>query len=195
MREEKDIYDKHFYDRAYHLEASSAEAVVKILMERFHPRSVIDIGCGTGLYLKMFAQQGVEALGYEASPAAIAGSVVGERIRFHDLCQPLHVGESFGLCLCIEVAEHLPLSAAGVLVESLCRLSETLVFTAATPGQGDAGIGHINEQPHAFWIRKFAEFGFVLDRETTDDLRRLMREQEVVWWIPKNLMIFKKKIC
>jgi hypothetical protein len=51
--------------------------------------------------------------------------------------------KTFDLTLCLEVGEHLPQNAANILIESLCALSEVIVFSAAIPGQG--GQRHINE--------------------------------------------------
>jgi len=193
MDKNEDIYNRHFFERQARMEAPSAGAVAEILTEAFHPRTLIDIGCGTGVYLLEFQKRGVEVAGYDASPAALAGSLVGDKIRFHDLRTPLALDRKFDLCLCIEVAEHLPLSAADILVRTLCGLADTVVFTAATPGQGSPGIGHVNEQPHEFWMEKFNAHGFGTDEGVTEKLEGEMARRGVIWWIPKNLMIFKKR--
>jgi len=43
----------------------SAEKVVDILFDLFKPKSVIDVGCGTGLLLKYFQSKGSKIMGYE----------------------------------------------------------------------------------------------------------------------------------
>ena len=186
------IYDKRFFENTIKFEGPSAKAVVDILMKHFAPASVVDIGCGAGIYLREFEQYGVDIEGFDGSPAAVEESLVGAKIKAYDLTTPLSLNRRFDLVLCIEVAEHLEKEFADVLVDTLCRLGDILVFTAATPGQGPESIGHINEQPHDYWIDKFSQRGFAYDDRTTEVVRKEMTDSDVVWWVSKNLMIFKK---
>lgn len=186
------IYDNRFFENTIKFEGPSAKAVVDILMKHFAPASVVDIGCGAGIYLREFEQYGVDIEGFDGSPAAVEESLVGAKIKVYDLTTPLSLNRRFDLVLCIEVAEHLEKEFADVLVDTLCRLGDILVFTAATPGQGPESIGHINEQPHDYWIDKFSQRGFAYDDRTTEVVRKEMTDSDVVWWVSKNLMIFKK---
>ena len=193
MAVEIHIYDEKFFQNTIKLEADSAEAAAQILIKYFQPKSVVDIGCGCGIYLQHFQAAGIEILGYDGAPAAITASLVGAKIKLHDLSQPLKLDKKFDLVLCFEVAEHLEESAADILAQSLIDLGDTIAFTAATPGQGPRSIGHINEQLPEYWIEKFKKHNFILQTELTEKIRQEMIEQNVVWWITKNLMIFKKK--
>lgn len=193
MAVEDYIYDKKFFDNTLKLEGPSAKAVVEILLKNFNIQSIIDIGCGSGIYLKEFLEKNIEAIGYDGAQAALENSLVGDKIKIHDLCQPLKLNKKFDLCLCVEVAEHLPEKYADTLIKTLVNLSDLIVFTAATPGQGPRSIGHINEQPHSYWIEKFKNYNFILEKELTEKIRKEMITEDVVWWITKNLMIFKKK--
>jgi len=186
------IYDARFFQNTVKFEKPSARAVADILIRQFNLRSVIDIGCGCGVYLKEFEKKGIEILGYDGSPAAVKASLVGNKIKLHDLCQPLKLKKKFDLCLCIEAAEHLPLSCADTLIDALVALAPKIIFTAATPGQGPRSIGHINEQPHSFWVVKFKAKQFALDKKLTAKIKREMKEKKVVWWVVKNLMVLKK---
>jgi len=47
-----DIYDERFFVNSQQVEGDSPAQVVNILQQLWSPRSVIDIGCGNGLYLK-----------------------------------------------------------------------------------------------------------------------------------------------
>lgn len=191
MAVDTNIYDARFFENIIKLESQRAREVVGILIKYFHPESVIDIGCGPGIYLKEFILKGVEILGYDGSPAAAEKSLVGDKIKLHDLCQPLKLDRRFDLCLCIEVAEHLPFNCAKNLINILINLSSIIVFTAATPGQGPKSMGHINEQPHEFWIDLFQKKQFIYQKKLSEKIRKEMGLKNVVWWIVKNLMIFK----
>jgi hypothetical protein len=60
--------------------------------------------------------------------------------------------------MCVEVGEHLPEDKADVLVDTAVRHArKAVIWSAATPGQG--GHEHINEQPHEYWVEKFAQRG------------------------------------
>ncbi len=192
MSSNKDIYDDYFFDRAASMEGASAIRAVDVLMRHFAPRSVVDIGCGTGLYLAAFAARGAEVKGYDGSEAAARKSPVKDKIAIRDLEKYLPADKKYDLCLSIEVAEHLRPRAADAFVDTLAGFSDTIVFTAATPGQGLADIGHINEQPHEYWIGKFAERGFGLEEDLTEEIKEEMAKRQVIWWVPKNLMVFKK---
>ncbi len=192
MSVETHIYDSNFFDNTKKFEADSAKAFVNSIVNHLSFSSVVDIGCGVGIYLAEFKKIGKEVLGYDGAPAAIHGSLVGDNIKLHDLSLPLHVDKKFDICLCMEVAEHLPESAAETLVDTLTGLSDTIIFTAATPGQGSREIGHINEQPHEYWIKFFATKNFTFEKELSFSIRHELNETGVVWWIAKNFMLFKR---
>jgi hypothetical protein len=77
-----------------------------------------------------------------------------------DLTMPLHITRKFDLAISVEVAEHLPESAAKTFVDSLTSLAPVILFSAAIPDQG--GKLHVNEQWPAYWINLFATLGYEL---------------------------------
>lgn len=89
-----------------------------------------------------------------------------------------------------EVGEHVPEAHAAALVQLIAETAPTVVFSAATPGQG--GSGHINEQPHAFWQRLFAEHGQVCDHRETESLRAEWTAGGVESWYASNVMVFRR---
>ena len=61
-------YSNFFYDEMKNSSLSSAKAVIPIVMNYIKPKSVIDIGCGTGVWLKIFQENGVsKILGFDGS--------------------------------------------------------------------------------------------------------------------------------
>jgi SAM-dependent methyltransferase len=185
------IYDAHFYHSAVRYEKRSSLSFAKIVQTYLKPKSVVDVGCGCGIYLKAFSLVGVkELLGIDGSEHAIKESFVPGKIILHDLRTPLRIKKKFDLCLCMEVAEHIEFKYAELLVDNLIKLSDKLLFTAALPGQG--GRNHINEQPHSFWIKLFGQRGFYLKKELTKRLKQDMEGKNVIWWVPQNLMLFER---
>ncbi len=181
------IYDDRFFDgttpeRMY-------ERVADVLYELVEPRSVVDVGCGPGAILARFAEKGVEIRGIEGSRHAIARSCVADRIVRANLQRGVPRIGRFELCICMEVAEHLPERSARDLVEGITALSDRVVFTAATPGQG--GRHHVNEQPHSYWSGLFEGGGFG-GSPLADDVRRAIAHIPEPAWMHANLMVFER---
>jgi hypothetical protein len=156
-------------------------------MELLDPRSVADIGCGTGLWLSIFIQSGVaDVQGVDGKwvdptmlhiPKAAFCSV--------DLEKPLKLGRRFDLVLSLEVAEHLPATSAATFIKSLVELGDMVAFSAAIPHQG--GTHHINEQWSDYWVRLFADHGYV----PIDCLRpHIWHNEQVSWWYRQNMLLF-----
>ena len=185
------LYDTQFYENTIEKAGPSASTVVDLLEGYFAPSKVIDVGCGVGFYLAEFCRRGVKVFGCDASSAAVRRSLIPrEFLMQNDLRYFTDFNRAYDLCLCTEVAEHLEAKYADVLVETLTTAADIVVFTAAAPGQG--GTDHLNEKPKEYWINKFADCEFQFDAPTTSRLSREMTERGVVWWLPVNLMIFRR---
>lgn len=187
------IYNPIFYRDCIRRSSPTAGIVAEILIREFQPKTVIDIACGCGIYVKEFRDRGVDAVGLDGSKVAIKMSLAGDKLGFVNFCRGFSpIREKADLCVSIECAEHVDKRFSTDIVSMLASASDHIFFTAAIPGQG--GVEHINEQPNSFWIDLFARQGFAFDRELTERLRREMQEKKVIWWIPQNLMIFKKSV-
>jgi len=138
----------------------SSQVIAELVVSLFHPVSVVDVGCGPGTLLSYFRSAGIADLcGIDGPPvSAVFKDDAGEFVAA-DLTRPLHLPQRFEIATCLEVAEHLPPTAAETLVETLVGLAPVVVFSAATPGQG--GEGHINEQWPTYWQQIFRRSGLV----------------------------------
>lgn len=136
--------------------SDTAEIIVPILMDWYRPKSVLDLGCNTGQWLRQF--KGIEIMGVDGENM-ISGLVISEGgFICADLTKQLDFERKYDLVLCLEVAEHLGEQYADILVDNACRHSDIVFWSAATPGQG--GYHHVNEQPHEYWIEKFRLRGY-----------------------------------
>lgn len=186
-------YDERFFGGHSDGALSSARRVVPILMDLVGPRSVVDVGCGTGEWLLAFAEQGVtEYLGVDGQhvPRSLL-KIPPERFVGVDLAQtqtPLAPGRSFDLALSLEVGEHLPEDAAAGHVAQVCSMAPVVVFSAAVPLQG--GTGHVNEQWPGYWAKLFEARGY----EVVDGVRqRVWEDENVSWWYRQNLLVFVRR--
>jgi SAM-dependent methyltransferase len=188
----KVIYNKVFFAEQIDGSARSARIVVPVIMELVRDvSSVVDLGCGAGAWLAQFKEVGVQrVLGLDGGTAAEHDQLEIEphEFRLADLEREIHLDETFDLCICLEVAEHLAHRAAPVIVQNACKLSDVILFSAAIPGQG--GTHHINERWPTYWVDLFASAGY----EALDVVRgRLWNDARVEWWYRQNLILFANR--
>jgi len=184
-------YDRTFFDIVTATGEAAAQRVVPGLVRWLRPRTVVDIGCGEGAWLAAFIAAGCEGLGIDGPDVDTARlRIPAAAFRVRDLEEPLApwlAGARFDLAVCIEVAEHLSPARADGLVDDLAALSDRVLFSAATPGQG--GYGHVNEQPHEYWLRRFEDRGYAA---TTVLRRRIAGDEAIAPWYRENLLLLAR---
>lgn len=187
----KDTYDDKFYAFVKETSLNSAREVVPLVVQLIQPQSVVDIGCGIGAWLSVFRELGVETVlgidGDWVTPARLL--IPHENFMRADLTQPWAIDrpfpQSFDLVVSLEVAEHLPEACAAMFVNSIVQRGSVVLFSAAIPLQG--GENHVNEQWPGYWIRLFAERGYV----AIDCLRsQVWNNDNVAAWFAQNVLIF-----
>jgi SAM-dependent methyltransferase len=161
-------------------------AALPLIFQDAWPRSVLDVGCGTGTWLKTLIDFGVDDV-FGVDGVAVPAEqllVAGNLFRRLDLTQTWNLERRFHAVLCLEVAEHLDQAAAPVLIETLTNHSERIVFSAACPGQ--TGQHHVNCQWPGYWQKLFNERGFVC----SDDVRwKIWDSNAIEPWYRQNIFI------
>src|SRR3954467_15812084 len=137
----------------------TARRVAPWMMERYAPRTVLDVGCGMGQWAAAFAELGCDVLGLDGEdiPEELL-QIPRSNFRVVDLESTVDPPGQYDLTLCLEVAEHLTEGAGQRLVHFLTACSDLVLFSAAVPGQG--GEGHINEQWPRYWQERFDAHGY-----------------------------------
>lgn len=180
--------DKFFQERINSLK--SARHIVPLVLELLHPKSVVDVGCGTGEFLYIFRENGVKDI------FGIDGEWVNKKkLRIPEnlflsanLENPLKVDRKFDLVVSLEVAEHLPEKSAKTFIETLTNLGPIILFSAAIPFQG--GTHHVNEQWPEYWAKLFIEKGYF----PIDCIRKkIWGNDEISFWYAQNTLLFAKK--
>jgi SAM-dependent methyltransferase len=164
----------------------SAGVIVPFLMELLKPRSVLDAGCGTGSWLKVFQEQGVAdfvGLDNEGVPQSLL-EIAPHRFRAVDLSREFDLERRFDLALCLEAAHYIPAGSAGPLVACLTRHAPAVLFSAAIPGQGGGGQ---NQQWPEYWAEHFDAHGYAC----IDCVRpRIWHDPQVEIWYVQNALLF-----
>ncbi len=188
MQEGK-FYGGTFFKNLSEGSYQSAQVIVPKVIEMFQPKSVVDVGCGLGAWLKVFEDNGVrDVYGIDGDYVNTAHLII-EQSKFlkFDLKQPLTLNRKYDLCISLEVAEHLPESCAETFVDGLIKLSDVIMFSAAIPMQ--LGTHHINEQYPEYWANIFHRKGYVV----ADCIRPIFWQNEnISYWFKQNILVFIK---
>jgi hypothetical protein len=180
-------YDDRFFDYIERGARRSARHVIPFLREHLHVSSVVDIGCGRGVWVDEWRRSGVDdVLGVDGAYVSRDRLLIPEEcFTVVDLSKPIHLGRRFDLVQSLEVAEHIPASKAEIFIDSLVTHGDVILFSAAVPGQG--GEFHINEQPYEYWRCKFAFRNF----EVIDCLRtNIINIRAIEPWYRYNTFIY-----
>jgi SAM-dependent methyltransferase len=126
------------YRRAYYMAIEDSNQhcyplFAQALVAQFRPSTIIDVGCGAGGISLAFMQAGCETVhGFDYSRQAMA--LAKERglrsVRHIDLTTAEEIPATGDLCVCLEVAEHLPGSYAARLCRLLAGTAPIVVMTA-----------------------------------------------------------------
>lgn len=186
-------YDEDFYNYINEGAQSSARALLPVLLATLPSpiESVMDVGCGAGAWLDVWKSYGTEITGLDGS-YVLAEQLLINRDEFiaTDLTEHFNLGRTFDLVQSLEVAEHLPKTAAANFVACLCLHSPLVLFSAATPGQG--GENHVNEQPHSYWRSLFREQGYAMYDPVRAEVARM---PGIKSWYRYNTFLYVNEKC
>ena len=183
-------YTKRFFAIRESKALQSAGEIVPIIMDYINPASVVDIGCGNGTWLSVFAKHNVsDLLGVDGGYVDSENLLIPlEQFTAFDLSKDFTIEKRFDLAMSLEVAEHIPTDKSKQFVAMLTRLSDVVMFSAAVPGQG--GVDHINEQWQSYWANIFKQFEYV----PVDFVREMVwSNPNVRYWYKQNILIYCKE--
>jgi SAM-dependent methyltransferase len=185
------LYDKSCYTaEPPEVVLQSPRGVVPLVMSLVSPRSVVDVGCGSGAWLFAFREHGVgRIVGIEGAYVDPSWLLIPKDcLRTIDLRKSFRMQDTFDLAVCLEVAEHLPKRCAPEFVESLVSLAPIILFSAAVPEQG--GVHHVNEQWPGYWAEIFLRHGY----RQVDILRsQIWKNPEIKFFYRQNIFFYVRQ--
>ncbi|MEQ8505383.1 MAG: class I SAM-dependent methyltransferase [Rhodospirillales bacterium] len=181
-------YNARFFAYTGDSGQTSAAAVVPIVLGLLSDvRSVLDVGCAQGNWLRAWLDAGI------AEVQGMDGDYVDQTqlriprnaFRPADLNADFDLGRKFDLVTSFETAEHLRPENSARFVANLARHGDAVLFSAAPPGQG--GLNHINERPYDDWRDLFRAQGF----HAYDAIRPQIRNHnQISFWYRYNMLLF-----
>jgi SAM-dependent methyltransferase len=180
-------YNNEFFSKQVDGALESARVMAPLVINLLQPRSVVDVGCGRGAWLRAFADCGVDTICGVDGNYVDRSKLLIDPACFHpaNLAGEFTLDRAFDLAVCLEVAEHIPDAQSRYLVKSLTKVAPSVLFSAALPGQD--GVNHINEQWPGYWRDRFAECGFAMFDPFRPNLRN---DRRIAWWYRQNVLLF-----
>ncbi len=181
-------YNDNFYNVHFQDSIDSAKEIVPLFLTYFKPKTVLDVGCGLGTWLKIFEENQCDVLGIDGDYIEIKKLLIdNNKFKAYNLNEVFNLDRKFDLAISLEVAEHILPENAKTFIDSICFHSDIVLFSAAIPGQ--EGTLHFNEQYNEYWIDLFAKNGY----ECIDFLRhKIWNNKKISWWYRQNILIFIK---
>lgn len=178
------MYDAEFYNRNYKFQKALADNLAQWIADKYNPQTIVDFGCGCGCFSGTIAKySGGHVFGLNGDIPHNAEIEVFQ----YDLSKQIETTIKNDLVISLEVAEHIPEESADIFIDNLTNAGDTILFSAAIPGQG--GIGHVNEQHHFYWHKKLQERGY----KCFDIIRPLIKDKkEVPFWYRNNIFLYEK---
>ena len=156
------------------------ESLCNALVKFFNGKSIYDLGCGLGLYVRRFNENGIDAVGFDGNPI----THILPNCWVKDLTKPLDLF-LVDWVLSLEVGEHIPKELSQNYIDNLKNLNkEGIVLSWAIPGQG--GDGHVNELPNEDVIAMFPEYTYDVEASL------YLRSKATLWWFKNTIMVFRK---
>jgi SAM-dependent methyltransferase len=189
VRESVAFYDPAFFDWQSARAEQSARAVVPRLIELVQPRSVVDLGSGTGAWLQVFREHGIEDVMGIDGPYIDRSQlrIPAELFVGADLAAPPALDRRFDLAITLESVHCAPPESAETIVHALTTYAPVVYFSSAVPNQ--AGGPGPNRQWPRYWSDLFAREEYMC----FDLLRaELWEDSNVDWWYAQNGLVFAR---
>ena len=181
-------YDAAFFEAKADEVRRSAEAIVPLVLELVAPRSVVDLGCGTGTWLAVFAEHGVDdVLGVDGDWVPRDRLDIPQRAFPRRAPRPSRSGSS--------AASTWPSRSRSPSTSPSTPPTVRRVADAASSGRAvlgrrrrtRAGLHHVNEQWQDYWAARFAGRGY----DAVDAIRpRMWAMDGIPYWYVQNMLVY-----
>ena len=185
---------------------SGWKGIIEPLRFLFRPERVLDVGCGTGSFVREARRNRLKAWGIDFSEWAIENALDGAEkwIKVGDARDIKEPDDSFDFEMVTDLMEHIYKKDVDAVIDGLYRVSNRWVFLQiATVGMKDkpaegyilkegepipleleayAVAGHVTVQPQSWWEERLVRPGWRSRPDLVDRFRRLVDPKLIVNW-------------
>jgi hypothetical protein len=163
---------------------SLAYCIVNFLKDK-DLKSILDLGCGNGSYVRYFNQNDLQSDGYDGNP--FTPEITNGLCGIADLSKAFVLENQYDCVMSLEVGEHIPKFYEEIFIGNIIRNAKDLVILSwAVPGQG--GHGHVNCLENSYIKALMKEYGF----ENRIYAENILRACSSLNWFKDTIMVFKR---
>jgi 2-polyprenyl-3-methyl-5-hydroxy-6-metoxy-1,4-benzoquinol methylase len=137
---------------------ASKDPIIARVIEVFAPRTVVDLGCGQGHYLRKLKQDfDIDVTGVEVSRVCCETYLAGLKHVNEDIYTFLKTPARFDLLLCTDVLEHIAEDEIDAILFEAARMAPVALYGIANHSDVQAGIElHLTAKPVEWWLERLS---------------------------------------
>ena len=137
------------------------------IIEKFQPKTFLDIGCGPGGMVDLAKELGLESLGIDGDFTIKRNNP--DQVLIHDFTLgPAPLDKRYDIGWSVEFVEHVYEKYIPSYIQAF-QSCNIVVMSFAPPGHG--GYHHVNENTQEYWINTLEKYGFEYNEKFTNELR------------------------
>lgn len=142
-------------------------------LEKFKPKTFLDVGCAEGYVVQWFERRGVFARGVDGLPYNVKQcEILGLQASCQDLTKGPFLCGPIDLLWCCDMVEHVAEKYLHFVMETFQQAS-TVLLTNGGERNGKDGWHHVTNKPEKFWIDWMADGGFSHCEDLTVESREI----------------------
>jgi len=172
-------------DSSGHLYDKTLSNAISSFFKNENAESIIDLGCGTGSYVRALMENGFKCDGYDGNPnTVLITNGIGKVL---DFSIPLNLNKKYDWLLSLEVGEHIPEEFEKIFLDNMIHHAmDGIIVSWGIPGQ--KGDGHVNCKSNSYIIRQMKKRGWKYDQSSAKKLRN----EATFGWFKNTIMVFRK---
>lgn len=175
------------------------EAFFRIVAQLYHElnlKNAIDIGCGSGIYVKQWRGIGIPFAGYDANPytpklSSILLPTNDEPCRNVDITEDLSIVQPFDIVVCKDVLPYIPSPYIKNAITNLCKMSARFILLSWSVAEISNTISSINETE---LLSLFSERDFIIEPYLTSRVQIITKRTNCFMLIKKGAQLLDKKL-
>lgn len=144
-----------------HFRAIARQIVSRIRPSNQAPFTVLDLGCGAGLLVEAFRQQGIEATGIESSEASLQNLRQTARPFCVQAALTDPLPGCYDLVISLETLKYLDHEQIDLVVANICAATSDVLISCDPTGLDGGAAAAV--QPAEMWADLFGQHGFFRD--------------------------------